>query len=102
MRCQLSYFLTKKQMSKDVLQIRMIINNDCYIEDVESSAKKFSVRSSNPRVDAASIGSNASGEWIWSPLIPVSYSFFFPIVTHFLAYFEMNRFTYTIENEHIP
>ena len=59
MRCQLSYFLMKKPMSKDHLQISTTIHNDRYLEYVDSSAKKLCVRSSSSKVDVASIGSNA-------------------------------------------
>ena len=95
MRCQLSYFLTNKWMIKDLLKRSMIIQNYHYIEDLDSSAKKLCMSSSGSRVDADSIGYNDSGEWIWSPLIPVYYYSFFPIITTFLAYIEMNHFTYT-------
>ena len=35
-RFQLSYFLTKKRTIKNILQRRVIIQNDLYPEDVES------------------------------------------------------------------
>ena len=95
MRFQLSYFLTKKIMSKYLLHRSMIIQNDHYIEDMDSSAKKLFVRSSVSRGYATSIGYNASGEWIWYLIIPMSDSSLFTTITTFLAYIEMNHFTYT-------
>ena len=95
MRCQLSYFLTKKQTGKDLLQRRMIIHNDHYLEDVESSANNICMRSSSSRGYEASIGSNASGEWSWLPIVPTSYSSLFTIITTLLSYIEMNHFSYT-------
>ena len=59
MRCQLGYFLTKKLMSKELLQRRMIIQNDRYQKDVDISANNLCMRSSGSRGDAASIGYNA-------------------------------------------
>ena len=40
-RFQLSFFLTNKRMNNDFLQRRMIIHNDCYLEDVDSSTKNI-------------------------------------------------------------
>ena len=97
MRYQMSYLLTKKRMSNDILLRRMFIKNYHYIEDVNISEKKLYMRSSGSRVDAVSIGYNVSDQWSWSPIIPIYSSSYFPITSTFLAYIEMNNFTYTIE-----
>ena len=97
-RHQLSYLPTKKRTKKDLLQRSMIMKKSIYIEDVESSAKKLCMRSNGSRGDADSVIYNASGEWIWSHLIPMSSSSLFPIITTFLAYIEKNHFTYSREN----
>ena len=70
-RHQLSYLPTKKRTKNDLLQRSMIMKKYIYIEDVESSAKKLCMRSSCPRGNVKYIGSNAAGDQIWSPLIPI-------------------------------
>ena len=102
MRFQLSYLLTKKLIIEDLFQRRVIIHNSHYLEGFDSSTKYIFRRSSGSRGDAASVVSNESGQWIWSPLIPMSYSCFLSIITTFLEYIEIDYFPYTRENEHFP
>ena len=101
MRCQLNHFLKNKVMRKYLHQRSRIIHNHRYLWDEESSAKKLSRRSSGSRVDASSIGSNDSGYWNCSPLIPV-FNSFFPVIATFVPYIEINIFPYTRENGHFP
>ena len=89
-------------MRKDLLQRRMIIQNDHYLEDVDSSANNLFRRSSGPRAYAASIGFNESGEWSWLPQILMYSYYLLKIITTFLVYSEMNHFLYARENEHFP
>ena len=73
-------------MSKDILQLMMIIQNIRYLKDLDSSAKKLYMRSSGSIGYEAYIGSYASVEWSWSPRIIMSSSYFFSIITTFLSY----------------
>ena len=60
------------------------------------------MRSSGSRGNSDYIGFNASCGWSWSPIIAMSCPYFFRITTNSFSYIEMNNFTYTRENEHLP
>ena len=92
---QLRYSLTKKQINKDIIIRINITHNNNYKEDVESYTKNLFSRSSGPRLDTPSVESNYSFEYIFSPLITISYSSFFPIITTPLSYIEINHCPYT-------
>ena len=102
MRYQTNNLPTKKQINKQLIIRRRIIDNDHYQEDVKSYTNNIFRRFSGLRWDTPSIGYNASVEWIWPPLIPVYSSSFSPIITTSLGYFKMNFFPYTRENGHFP
>ena len=96
MEYQLNNSLTKKLMSKDLLRRRIIIQNDIYQEDADISKNKICRRSGGSREYVPFVVSNFLCEWIWSPLIYMSSSYFSPIITNSLAYIKMNSFPYII------